>query len=514
MTVTTALRDLASAEIWERSLERSRYRRALAPRARRESARKKHVSAALATAVVAGPSAPLAAALLIGSGNASIAAASPANRAIEVRDGGLPLMLGSQGDLVAHVQRALGVSADGIFGPATDAAVRKFQRSSNLQVDGIVGPATWGALFGSGPNAPVGGDASAQVKQRLEQKLVQAGRQFDAQAGVTPAGAAIEKGWGSVGDGAGPKAGSASSNADAQGPDSGDAATGDSGDNAATGDSGEKTAAGDQSVAPSGGDDRPAGGERSGGTTGDEDDSVRKETPAVTKPVSETTPPPSGSCSSTLTNPVDGTVSSPYGMRWGRMHEGVDIAAPAGTAIRAAACGTVTVAGQQSGYGNIVCITHSSSFSTCYAHMSRFAVAAGTQVQQGQVIGYVGCTGNCTGPHLHFETRVNGAARDPQGYLNGASAPTGTSASTAIGGKTTAARRTAAGKAGGAIARIGSTSVKRGSAVIAETARGGSTTSTSGYETIAAAGVQPGVAAEQATAYGGPGPLTPVGQAG
>ncbi len=267
MTVTTALRDLASAEIWERSLERSRYRRALAPKARRESVRKKHVSAALATAVVAGPSAPLAAALLIGSGNASVAAASPANRAIEVRDGGLPLMLGSQGDLVAHVQRALGVSADGIFGPATDGAVRKFQSSSNLQVDGIVGPATWGALFGSGPNAPVGGDASAQVKQRLEQKLVQAGRQFDVQAGATPAGAAIEKGWGSVGDGAAAKASSAG-NADAQSPDSGNTATRDSGD-AGAGDSGEKTAAGDQSVAPSGGDDRSAGGERSGGTTGD-----------------------------------------------------------------------------------------------------------------------------------------------------------------------------------------------------------------------------------------------------
>src|ERR671923_611249 len=116
MTVTTAQRDLASAEIWERSLERSRYRRALAPKARRESARKKHVSAALATAVVAGPSAPLAAAQFAGGGTASMAAASPANRAIEVRDGGLPLMFGSTGDLVAHVQQALGVSADGVFG--------------------------------------------------------------------------------------------------------------------------------------------------------------------------------------------------------------------------------------------------------------------------------------------------------------------------------------------------------------------------------------------------------------
>ena len=150
MTVTTALRDLASAEIWERSLERSKYRRALAPKARRESARKKHVSAALATAVVAGPSAPLAAGL-VGGGTASVAAASPANRAIEVRDGGLPLMVGSQGDLVAHVQQALGVSADGVFGAQTDAAVRRFQFSAKLQVDGVVGPNTWAASSARAP---------------------------------------------------------------------------------------------------------------------------------------------------------------------------------------------------------------------------------------------------------------------------------------------------------------------------------------------------------------------------
>ena len=108
---------------------------------------------------------------------------------------------------------------------------------------------------------------------------------------------------------------------------------------------------------------------------------------------------------------MKGTQTSPFGPRWGRNHDGVDIAAPTGTAIRAAACGSVSFAGQQSGYGNIVCITHTSQFSTCYAHMSRFAVTQGAQVRQGQVIGYVGCTGSCTGPHLHFETRVNGQAQ-------------------------------------------------------------------------------------------------------
>ena len=120
---------------------------------------------------------------------------------------------------------------------------------------------------------------------------------------------------------------------------------------------------------------------------------------------------------------MNGTQTSPFGPRWGRNHDGVDLAAPTGTAIRAAACGNVSFAGQQSGYGNIVCITHTSQFSTCYAHMSRFAVSQGAQVRQGQVIGYVGCTGSCTGPHLHFETRVNGQAQNPAPYLGGSSIP-------------------------------------------------------------------------------------------
>ncbi|HEX6011679.1 MAG TPA: M23 family metallopeptidase, partial [Geminicoccaceae bacterium] len=116
---------------------------------------------------------------------------------------------------------------------------------------------------------------------------------------------------------------------------------------------------------------------------------------------------------------------------WGRNHDGIDIAAPTGTPVRAAACGTVSLAGQQSGYGNMVCITHTSQFSTCYAHLSRFGVTDGARVTQGQVIGYVGCTGSCTGPHLHFETRVGGQAQDPRTYLNGGAIPGKASTSTA-----------------------------------------------------------------------------------
>jgi murein DD-endopeptidase MepM/ murein hydrolase activator NlpD len=73
--------------------------------------------------------------------------------------------------------------------------------------------------------------------------------------------------------------------------------------------------------------------------------------------------------------------------------------------------------GASGGYGNFTCIQHTASLSTCYAHQSRFATSAGASVKQGQVIGYVGCTGRCFGDHLHFETRVNGAVVNPMNYL-------------------------------------------------------------------------------------------------
>ncbi|MEK6278174.1 MAG: peptidoglycan DD-metalloendopeptidase family protein [Actinomycetota bacterium] len=114
--------------------------------------------------------------------------------------------------------------------------------------------------------------------------------------------------------------------------------------------------------------------------------------------------------------PVNGPVVSGFGMRWGSMHEGIDIAVPAGTPIRAAASGSVVLAGPNGGYGNYTCIDHGGGLSTCYAHQSGFAVTSGS-VSRGAVIGYVGCTGHCFGDHLHFEVRVNGAATDPLAYL-------------------------------------------------------------------------------------------------
>src|SRR3990172_8101758 len=94
--------------------------------------------------------------------------------------------------------------------------------------------------------------------------------------------------------------------------------------------------------------------------------------------------------------PVLGPVTSPFGMRWGRMHEGIDIAAASGTPIRAAAAGTVIHAGWLGGYGNLVVIDHGSGLATAYAHQSSIAGSSGAFVAQGQVVGYVGSTGHST----------------------------------------------------------------------------------------------------------------------
>jgi murein DD-endopeptidase MepM/ murein hydrolase activator NlpD len=120
--------------------------------------------------------------------------------------------------------------------------------------------------------------------------------------------------------------------------------------------------------------------------------------------------------------PVNGPITSPFCEQraWESCHPGIDIGVPAGTPIRAAMDGTVIFTqseAESGGYGNYTCIDHGGGLSTCYAHQSSFAVSTGEHVSQGQVIGYVGCTGLCFGDHLHFEVRVNGAVTDPLGYL-------------------------------------------------------------------------------------------------
>jgi murein DD-endopeptidase MepM/ murein hydrolase activator NlpD len=115
--------------------------------------------------------------------------------------------------------------------------------------------------------------------------------------------------------------------------------------------------------------------------------------------------------------PVDGPITSSFGLRWGRLHAGIDIGVGFGTPIRAAAAGTVIHAGWLGGYGNLVVVDHGGGLSTAYGHQQQIYVSSGQQVGQGTVLGEVGSTGNSTGPHLHFEVRVNGSAVDPLGYL-------------------------------------------------------------------------------------------------
>ena len=124
----------------------------------------------------------------------------------------------------------------------------------------------------------------------------------------------------------------------------------------------------------------------------------------------------SGVSSSGLIWPVNGPITSGFGMRWGTMHEGIDIGVPCGTPIHAAASGTVIYSGWADGYGNFVVIDHGNGLATAYGHQSAIYVSGGS-VSQGQTIGAVGSTGHSTGCHLHFEVRVNGTPVDPLGYL-------------------------------------------------------------------------------------------------
>ena len=373
---------------------------------------------------------------------------SEGKRRIEIKEGGLPLKLGSQGELVSAVQRALGVSADGVYGPQTDAAVRAFQADRGLLVDGVVGPSTWGTLFSARSAGPAPAAKSSATRAVPDVVSVAA---------------------------------------------KGEIAR-------------ELTKIGEESPAASSSQMKPA-------VAKPEETSNRPDTKPVSDvrekdaagPVAETAPPTArsipvgdttGDCGSgQISSPVKGIETSPYGPRGGRNHDGIDIAAPAGTAVMAAACGTVTVREQQSGYGNIVCITHSSQFSTCYAHLSAFNVSSGQSVRAGQVIGRVGCTGSCTGPHVHFETRVSGAARDPKPYLRGQSAPgVATSARTQSAAATT-------GPARGRKASVSRQAVTRATIEQTEVA----TTATGGGEWQGEEQVS--VAAPQPTAAPAPAPV-------
>jgi len=115
--------------------------------------------------------------------------------------------------------------------------------------------------------------------------------------------------------------------------------------------------------------------------------------------------------------PAKGVFTSKFGVRWGKMHNGVDIGAPAGTNIIAACAGTVEFAGWEQGYGNVVKIDHGNGLKTVYGHCKSIYVKKGQKVTKDEKIGEVGSTGNSTGPHLHFEIRVNGTPEDPLNHI-------------------------------------------------------------------------------------------------
>lgn len=151
-----------------------------------------------------------------------------------------------------------------------------------------------------------------------------------------------------------------------------------------------------------------------------EESKVRARLSAVSAPAAASPPVAAGPVkrgSGELVWPADGQFTSPFGQRWGRLHAGIDIAVPTGTPVRAAGSGTIAIAGWTGGYGNYVCVAVGGGLTVCGAHNSQLKVRVGQRVAKGEVIALSGNTGNSTGPHVHFETRVGGVPRDPMSYL-------------------------------------------------------------------------------------------------
>lgn len=122
----------------------------------------------------------------------------------------------------------------------------------------------------------------------------------------------------------------------------------------------------------------------------------------------------------TFALPLRGLLESNFGYRWGRLHAGVDIAVLGTDRVHAALAGTVVKVGYRNnyaGYGNIVLLRHGNGLATMYAHLARIGVKVGQQVDRGELLGRAGCTGSCTGQHLHFEVHVGGKPVNPMPYL-------------------------------------------------------------------------------------------------
>ncbi len=127
---------------------------------------------------------------------------------------------------------------------------------------------------------------------------------------------------------------------------------------------------------------------------------------------------PAGIGTGSFTTPTRGSITSPFGSRWGRNHNGIDIGARIGEPIKASDAGTVVYAGLNGAYGYMIEVDHGNGYTTIYAHSSKLYVNIGDKVDKGDVIAAVGNTGRSTGPHLHFEVRKNGTPQNPQNYLN------------------------------------------------------------------------------------------------
>ena len=419
--------EIITSERCLRSLERSRHRRAVVPRLRRKVAARKRRAGVLTAAMLAGSGGAVA---LAGDGSprsgppdvTSTSANLPVSDAI--RDG---LRLGNSGAAVTVVERRLhelgyDVEVDRLFDRKTERAVRQFQRAENLRVDGVVGRATWRALFdrdsavkpaqgvedrafGAGPATDEAARTRFAVRMAAPQELSTTDRKRLGRGDSSPASkegelVAIEfEGHAAIDDAPKPSAVDRSPEVDGA------------------------------SGAP------PAPSQIEEG-----DDSANGASP-------EQTPMPPGGTSAcgsaTMIAPVEGaTMTSSYRSADRPSHAGIDLAAPSGTPIRAVACGVVSFlqgTEQTGGYGNYICVKHTSSLTTCYAHLSSFSdEQVGDLVRQGQVIGYVGSTGHSTGPHLHFETRGANPYGpndfDPAPYLGGQPIPGDPVGPSAIGG--------------------------------------------------------------------------------
>ncbi len=145
--------------------------------------------------------------------------------------------------------------------------------------------------------------------------------------------------------------------------------------------------------------------------------SVEAAEPAASGPPAETVVLEQEAEDEAFINPTQGVLTSSFGERWGRQHDGIDIGAEYDTEILAAAAGVVTYAAEMGGYGNYIVIDHENGFETAYAHCASLLAARGERVEKGQTIALVGSTGNSTGPHLHFEVKLNGELCNPLDYV-------------------------------------------------------------------------------------------------